>query len=119
MATVSKTIDLAAPAAAVWEALVAFDAVHERVAPGFVVECHREGSDRVVTFVSGATARERLVTLDQQARRLVYTVVDGPLRSTHHQASVTVEPLADDRRCRFVWTTDVLPDEHAAVLDSM
>ena len=32
--------------------------------------------------------------------------------STHHNASVEVHPDGD-ARCRFVWITDVLPDELA------
>ncbi len=117
MATITKIIEVAAPSAAVWEALSDFDAVHERVAPGFVVDCRGEGRDRVVTFVTGSVARERLVTIDDEARRLVYTVVDGPLGTTHHQASVVVESVGE--RARLVWTTDVLPDERAAVIGSM
>jgi hypothetical protein len=32
--------------------------------------------------------------------------------SSHHNASVEVVPTGD-ARCRFIWTTDVLPDELA------
>ena len=36
MATIIKTIDIDAPAAAVWDAVSDFGAVHTRFAPGFV-----------------------------------------------------------------------------------
>ena len=90
MVSISKDIRVDASAGEAWDALRDFGAVHQRVAPGFVVDASVEGPDRVVTFASGAQARERLVTLDDDRRRLVYTVVDGPLGATHHQASVEV-----------------------------
>lgn len=114
MASVRKEIDVAAPPPDAWDALRDFGAVHERVAPGFVVDTRVEGRDRLVTFASGGVARERLVTVDDDRRRLVYTVVDGPLGATHHQASVEVQDAADrSAGCRVVWTTDVLPDHFA------
>jgi hypothetical protein len=119
MATITKTIELAIPPAEAWDALADFNAVHERVAPGFVVDCRSDGADRVVRFVSGAVARERLVTLDHATRRLVYTVVDSPLGCSHHQASVAVEEVGGEGTSRLVWTTDLLPDENATIVDSM
>src|SRR5689334_16733098 len=117
MASIRKEIPVAAPAADAWDALRDYGAVHQRVAPGFVVAAEVDGADRVVTFAGGAQARERLVTLDDRRRRLVYTVVDGPLGAAHHQASVEV--LEDSGGCRLVWTTDVLPDELAVPIDRM
>jgi hypothetical protein len=91
-----------------------FGAVHERLVPGFVVECHPAGDGtRVVTFFNGAVAREMLVGIDDEARRLAYFVVEGPWGSTHHNASAQVFATGD-HRSRFVWITDVLPDELAA-----
>src|SRR5437868_5222006 len=117
MASIRKEIRIDNSAATVWDALRDFGAVHRRVAPGFVVDSRVEGDDRVVTFVSGAVARERLVSADDQARRLVYTVVEGPLGSTHHQSSVEVVETGSG--CTFLWTTDVLPHELAGALDSL
>jgi hypothetical protein len=120
MASIRKEITVRAEPATAWDALRDFGAVHERVAPGFVVESRCEGPDRIVTFASGAQARERLVTLDDERRRVVYTVVDGPLGAAHHQASVEV--LEDDDGsggCRLIWITDVLPDRLAAPIDGM
>jgi hypothetical protein len=112
MASVRKEIEIEAPADDAWAALRDFGAVHERLVPGFVLEGQLEGRDRVLTFFNGAVARERLVAVDDQSRRLVYTVVDGPLGSTHHNASAQVFS-GPDGRTRFVWITDVLPDELA------
>ena len=118
MATIIKETLVDAPAPAVWEALRDFGAVHERVAPGFVVESRLEGDVRTVTFFNGAVAREALVGLDDSARRLAYAVVESGLGLTHHNASASVVPEGDDR-CRFVWVTDVLPDDAAPVVAGM
>lgn len=103
-----------------WDALRDYGAVHQRVAPGFVIDARLDGNDRIVTFVGGAVARERLITLDDDRRRLVYSVVDSPLGPTHHQSSVEVlDPEEGSAGCRVVWTTDVLPETLAPVIDGM
>ena len=54
----------------------------------FVVDTHLDGDRaRVVTFAGGAVAREVLVGVDDDARRLSYSVVEGPLGASHHNAS--------------------------------
>lgn len=113
MTSVIEEVTIAAAPDDVWAALRDFGALHTRLAAGFVVDSRLDGDDgrtRIVTFANGATARETLVGLDEASRRLCYTVVEGPLGATHHSASAQVfaEP---DGSTRFVWTTDVLPDE--------
>jgi carbon monoxide dehydrogenase subunit G len=119
MASVVKEIRIDARPEDVWAALTDFGAVHERLAPGFVTDARRDGDDvRVVTFFNGAVARELLVGVDDERRRLVYTVVEGPLGTTHHNASA--QALADgDGRSRFVWITDVLPDHVAEAVEAL
>src|SRR5690242_9739038 len=103
MASIRNEIRVAAPAAAVWDALRDFGAVHTRVVPGFVVDCRREGETRVVTFASGLVARESLVDLDEQRRRLVYAIVGG--RPSHYNASVEVHD--DGAGSTIVWIIDL------------
>ena len=109
MASVCKEIPIEARPEDVWAALRDFGAVHRRLAPGFVVDARLDGDARVVTFFNGAVARELLVDIDDEARRLVYSVVEGPLETTHHNASAQVFAEGESRS-RFVWITDVLPD---------
>jgi hypothetical protein len=93
-----------------WDALRDFGRLHERLAAGFVTDSRLDGEDRIVTFSGGAVARERLITIDDDARRLVWSIVDGPY--AHHNGSAQV--FCDcDRRTWFVWVADVLPDELA------
>jgi len=117
MATIRKEITLDARPDGVWDALRDFHAVHERLVPGFVIDSEPDGDDaRVVTFVNGAVAREVLVGIDDSARRLAYCIPELP-GSTHHHASAEV--IADGDGCRFVWITDVLPDELSQMVEPM
>jgi hypothetical protein len=105
-----------------------FGALHERLVPGFVVASRVEGdadehvvaSDRVITFASGAVARERLVSVDEERRRLVYAVIESGLGFSHHQAIVEVRaPVGAADGCHLVWTTDFLPEDPAPVVDAL
>ncbi len=109
MATIRKERSINAPAEEVWDALRDWGALHELV-PGFVVDTRLDEDDRIVTFFNGAVAREVLVSLDDEERRLVWSVVDGPY--THHNGAAQV--IAEGDGCRFVWTADLLPEEAAA-----
>jgi hypothetical protein len=92
----------------VWDALRDWGALHERLVRGFAVDCRLEGADRIVTFLNGAVMRERLIDCDDDERRLAWSIVDGPY--AHHNGSAQVF-VAGDGRSRFVWITDLLPDD--------
>jgi carbon monoxide dehydrogenase subunit G len=118
MSTLIKQVRIDAPAGEVWNALRDFGAVHERLVPGFVVSATLDGTVRTVTFFNGAVAREVLVGVDDDARRLAYSVIESGLGFTLHMASAQV--TADgERACRFTWTIDLLPDSAAGRVDSL
>ena len=109
MATIRKEIPLSASADHVWDVIRDVGAIHERLAPGYVTDTRMEegGGARIVTFANGNVARELIVTLDGDSRRLAYAVVGG--MATHHNASFQVFPTAEGGST-LVWITDVLPD---------
>lgn len=115
MAMIRKERTIDAPPERVWDALRDWGAIHERLVPGFVVDAKLDGEDRIVTFFNGAVVREILVDLDEEERRLAWSVVDGPY--THHNGVAQV--FAEGDGCRFVWTADLLPSETAAPTDEM
>jgi hypothetical protein len=119
MTSIRKEITIDATPETVWAALSDFGAVHERLVPGFVTEAHLEGDDvRVLTFFNGVVAREALVGVDEEARRLAYSVVEAPLGSSHYNGSAQV--LAEgDGGSRFVWIVDVLPHDVAGPVDEV
>jgi len=116
MATLRKQIALDTGATNVWSAIRDFGQVHTRVAPGFLTKLEMDKGDRVLTFFNGMVARERLVTIDDESCRLVYSVVEG--RPSHYSAAVQVYPEGDGRS-RLVWTIDLLPDELAPTVGGM
>lgn len=112
MASIRKDISVNSSPDQVWDAMRDFNAVHTRVAPGFVVDLKAEPDARVVTFANGTVARELLVDCDDTNRRLVYGIVGGKL--TLYSASVQVE--AEGSGSRIVWITDFLPDAVASYI---
>ena len=116
MASVHREIVIARPPAEVWDALADVGALHTRLAPGFVTDCRLEPGARVVTFANGMVARELIVDVDAERRRVAWSVVGG--RLSHHNASAQVLAAGNDAT-RFVWIADFLPDEHAPALATM
>jgi hypothetical protein len=110
MASIRKERSIGASPDEVWAALRDWTAPHERLVPGFVVETRPDGDDRIVTFFNGVAVRERLVDSDDEARRLAWSIVDGPY--AHHNGVAQVL-AGDDGTARFVWTADLLPNDLA------
>jgi hypothetical protein len=59
------------------------------------------------TFANGLVARELIVDIDDEARRLCWAAVGG--RLSHHNASMQVFPDGSGGT-RLVWIADLLPD---------
>jgi len=116
MASIRKEILLDAPPDEVWDVVRDVGAVHTRFAPGFVVDTHLQPGARVVTFANGLVARELIVDVDEDRRRLAYAVVGG--RLAHHNASFTVVDRGAGGT-QLVWVADLLPDEMAGAIDDM
>jgi uncharacterized protein YndB with AHSA1/START domain len=116
VASIRKERTIAVSPEQAWAALADWAAPHERLAPGFLVDTRIDGEDRLVTFFNGAVARERLVERDEEERRLVWSIVDGPY--THHNGAAQVI-ANDDGTTRFVWVADLLPNEIAEMTGEM
>ena len=114
MATVRKEILTKARAEDVWDAIRDIGALHTRLVPGFVIQTRLEPGARIVTFANGVTVREPIVTVDEEARRLVWSV-EG-LRTTHYNSAVQV--FQDQGVTCVVWIADFLPDDVAAEIEA-
>lgn len=106
MASIRLEMSLRADPAQVWDAVRDVGAIRTRLAPDFVTNVEMDGSARLVTFHSGRTVREEIVTVDDAAHRLVWSVVGTSM--THHNGSIQVFP--ENYGCRLVWIADILPD---------
>ena len=115
VASITREVTLNVEAEVVWTAVRDVGAVATKLAPGVVKESSLEKGMRHVTFANGLMIEELIVTIDEAARRVVYAVQG---RAKHHQASMQV---TDDgpKQSRFVWITDVLPDEAASRFANM
>ena len=74
-----------------------------------------EGNARVVTFANGTVVREDIVAVDDAARRVAWAIVGQQFH--HYNGAAQIFDHADGTR--FVWTTDLLPDELAPNVDAM
>ncbi len=116
MATIRREILIHARPETAWSAVRDIGALHTRLVPGFVTDVRLEEGARIVTFGNGTVAREVIVSLDDPARRLVWSIVGT--RMTHHNGAAQVF-AEGEARCRFVWTADLLPDEIAPSIAAM
>jgi hypothetical protein len=90
--------------------------IHKRLCPGFLTDCRMEGTDaRIVTFGNGMVVKERIVDVDDKARRVAWSAVGG--RATHYNASMQI--FADGDGCRAVWIADLLPNDLAGAIAGM
>jgi carbon monoxide dehydrogenase subunit G len=115
MASIHREISIDAPPEHVWSAVRDIGALHTRLVPGFVVDTKLEDGARVVTFGNGSVARELIVDLDDDGRRLAWAAVGTPM--THYNASFQV--FAENGRTRAVWIADLLPHELAPAVTAM
>ena len=115
MASIRREAFIEARPETAWSALRDVGALHTRLVPGFVVDTRLEDGARVVTFGNGMVARELIVDVDDESRRVAWSVVGG--RMTHHNASAQVIP--EGAGCRFVWIADLLPHELAPLITTM
>ncbi|WP_405135874.1 SRPBCC family protein [Nocardia sp. NBC_01388] len=113
MASISREILIDASSREVWAVVADFVDGPLLMAPGLVT-ASTDLSDgvREVTFAHGTVVRERLITVDHEARRFVYSVVGGTVTPLHDNAVMQVYTNGDNTT-RFVWSRDILPDAMA------
>ena len=113
MGSIQYEIRLGVPAERAWAALRRVEAAH-RLFAGVLIDAQLHGDVRTVTFANGQVVRERIVDVNDERRRLVYSAFDGtPM--THHNASMQILPEGEESS-RFVWITDFLPNAFGETL---
>ncbi len=109
MASIHREVQLEVSADQAWSVLREVGKPHEAFA-GVLTDATIEGDVRTVTFANGMVARERIVDVDEERRRVAYSVQSAPF--THHHASMRIVAEGEGRS-RFIWTSDFLPAELA------
>ncbi|MFI1914019.1 SRPBCC family protein [Nocardia sp. NPDC020380] len=113
MASISREILIDVAPEDVWAVVADFVGGPLRMAPGLVTASTDLGEGvREVSFAHGTVVRERLITVDEEARRFVYSVIGGTAIPLHDNSALQVA-LHDDNTTRLVWTRDILPDAMA------
>ena len=117
MASIHHEIFIAAAPEAIWRAARAVDRLHDLLVPGFVTATEMlegEGAPvRRVTFANGHVVDEAIVSVDDDRRRLVWTV----MQFEHHNGVLTVAEAEGGARVH--WTADLLTDALAATVSPM
>lgn len=116
MASIIKELTLTGECAAAAWALLRDVAAADKAFPGVLTGARMEGDGvRVVTFANGSVIRERVVTIDDERRRIAYGVIGG--RFSHHSASMQI---VSEAGCdRFVWVSDFLPDDLSPMVSAL
>ena len=117
MATIIKEAIINARPEAVWAAVRDVGGIHKNLCPGFVTDTQMDGEDRIVTFGNGLVVRERIISLDDERRRLAWNAVSE--RLSHHNGVMQVFDAERQDCTRIVWTADLLPHEIAPTIEAM
>jgi hypothetical protein len=108
MASIHYQVPVEVSADEAWAALRLVGNAHKLFAP-VLVDGHLEGGIRTVRFANGMVARERIIDVDDERRRVAYSAMDAPGMSYHHASMEVVD--AGPGRCQFIWITDFLPPD--------
>jgi len=114
MATIRKEILIDTTPEAAWDALRDIGALHTRLVSGFVTDTKVEGNTRVVTFSSGTVAREEIISVDADQKRVAWAIVGQHF----HHFNGAAQIFAHRNGIRVVWITDLLPDSMAGPIDT-
>lgn len=107
MASVYREFDVEAPVEKVWSAISDVGAPNKLIT--YLGETTLEGDRRSCSLGDMGRLEELIVSVDDENRRLVYSVRESPFNLIHHSASMQALPNGDGMT-RFVWVTDVKPD---------
>lgn len=112
MAQVRVERPLAYPADALWALIGDFGGLHRWHPQVRQLDLSWEGRIRTLHFTDGSRAVERLEARSEEARRYVYTLVDGMLPVVDCRAALEV--LDHGEGCLVVWSAEFLPRDVAA-----
>jgi carbon monoxide dehydrogenase subunit G len=111
MSEIKVNQEFQASADTVWKELADFGGIGEW-APGLetcTVEGEGVGAVRALGMAGGIAMKERLESIDNGARRLSYSIVEGPMPVQNYLATIQVSQVGDG--CRVDWSaTFDVPD---------
>lgn len=115
MATIRKEFEVNSDVNSVWEKIADTGNISQII--GFVSESQQSGDQRVCKLDNGATLVEKIISVNEGLKRVVYSITESPLNMEFQVASMELE--ASGGKTKFVWTADLLPDAAAEALEPM
>ncbi|MPZ63497.1 MAG: SRPBCC family protein [Propionibacteriales bacterium] len=111
MASIYKEVHVEMAADELWSKVRDVGAI-DRLLPNLLTgSTLKEDNVRVCGLPDGGELREQIIAIDDERRRVAYTITEGPAPLTHHHASMQV--FADGSGATLVWITDFRPDDAA------
>lgn len=110
MTTIQMEATLAVSPADLWAKVR--DVGHVSGLLDVVTESSLAGNKRECKLATGADLSETILGIDEEHRRVAYTITASPFPIESHAASMQVIDAGDGRSV-FRWITDVTPDEMA------
>ncbi len=107
MATIHREFEIHAAPEDAWAAIRDVGRINEFIT--FLGQVTVEGDRRTCALGDQGTLREVILSVDDDRRRVAYTIVESPFNFEHHSASMQIAPNGGSG-ARFIWTTDVKPD---------
>ena len=105
---VSKSVDINAPAEAVWAKVKDFNNLngwHPAVAKDKLIKGRNNhvGAVRLLTLGDGGTIHEKLLGYNAPGMNMTYAILKGVLPVSDYRSTVMVQALTDST-CRATWT---------------
>ncbi|MCH2173839.1 SRPBCC family protein [Myxococcota bacterium] len=111
MPTVTRSMEIQAPARDLWATIADFASV-ERYSP-IVEHCRLEGEDGVgqirrLTLTDGSETVSRMTALDEATSSMSYQILETALPLTNYSSTMRVEALGNERS-RITWSSQFEP----------
>lgn len=116
MATIHLETELAIPSDQLWATVRDVGNISGML--NIIAESSLDGDQRSCTLGDGAALTETILAVDDDNRRMAYTITDSPFPIEAHAASMQVFD-AGNGRSTFRWITDIKPDALADGLGPM
>ena len=114
MASIYRELELEASPEQAWQAIRDVGNVNKIIT--HLGEVTMEGDRRTCSLGDAGRLDELIVSVDDDRRRLAYSIQASPFNFSYHSASMQVTH-SDGEGSRLLWITDVKPDEAVQVLE--
>lgn len=105
---VSKSVDIDAPAAKVWDKAKDFNGLntwHPAVESDQILEGsnNKVGAVRLLTLKGGGTIKEKLLAFDEKSYTYKYAILEGVLPVSDYTSTVTIESIGKEKT-KVTWS---------------